>query len=110
MIISILNWIRQYLNIYICFDNKGDEFALRDEQFLYCKIDNDALEKGAPADIKTIAIDIKQTINTSNSDSSELESKSGNIWSLISSIVVVRMWIQNVWLVSLNSLLFTIYL
>lgn len=79
-----------YFIIYIYFNDEGDEFALRDGNSLFCKMDNDALEKLAQADIESTAIDFRETTNTlsnnsnnnnssSNNNSSEFGSMSGKI-------------------------------
>lgn len=61
----------------------GDEFALRDGNSLFCKDDNDALDKLAQSEVNTAGIDFrdgnKVTTNTagSNNNSSEFGSMSG---------------------------------
>ncbi|CAO1304035.1 unnamed protein product [Diamesa serratosioi] len=56
----------------------GDEFALRDGNSLFCKMDNDALEKLAQADIESTAIDFRETTNTLSNNSNNNNSSSNN--------------------------------
>jgi hypothetical protein len=74
----------------LLFPFSGDEFALRDGNTLFCKMDNDALDKLAQSDIESSAIDFRdgsnQVVTTTNStnnssgsnnNSSEFGSMSG---------------------------------
>jgi hypothetical protein len=69
--------------LFIKSTNLGDEFALRDGNSLFCKDDNDALDKLAQSEMNTAGIDFrdgnKMTTNTagSNNNSSEFGSMSG---------------------------------
>lgn len=81
----------QLLNLL--FFSPGDEFALRDGNTLFCKMDNDALDKLAQTDVESAAIDFRdgsnQVVTTttttnstnnssgSNNNSSEFGSMSG---------------------------------
>lgn len=81
-----------FTTVLLTFDSiyLGDEFALRDGNTLFCKMDNDALDKLAQSDIETAAIDFRdgsnQVVTTTNStnnssgsnnNSSEFGSMSG---------------------------------
>jgi hypothetical protein len=70
----------------ICFVylQTGDEFALRDGNSLFCKMDNDALDKLAQSEMDTSSIEFRDgnnqmTANSagSNNNSSEFGSMSG---------------------------------
>jgi hypothetical protein len=76
----------------------GDEFALRDGNTLFCKMDNDALDKLAQSDIESSAIDFRdgntQTVPTANSTNNS--SGSNNNSSEFGSMSGTRLHFSNV--------------